>query len=206
VSDLALPTRQFAVTWDYRCPFARNAHEHLLTALEAGVPYDVRFLPFSLNQMHLEEGEPPVFDDPARHRDLVAMLVGIVVRDRLSEHWLAVHRALFALRHDEGRDLRDESELGSVLESQGVDANYVFGEIASGWPLDTFRKEHDAAEREHGVWGVPTFIVGDRAAFVRIMTRPNGDLSTARRTIEHIVDTLEGFPELNELKHTSIPN
>jgi hypothetical protein len=207
VTDTSLSTPiQFAVTWDYRCPFARNAHEHLLAALEAGAPYDVTFVPFSLNQMHLEEGEPSVFDNPERHGDIVATLVGIVVRDRLPEQWLAVHGALFSLRHDEGRDLRDESELRSVLEAQGVDADYVFAEIAGGWPLDTFRKEHDAAERDHAVWGVPTFIVGDQAAFVRVMTRPAGDATTARRTIDRIVDTLVGFPELNELKHTSIPN
>ena len=29
-------TSAFAVTWDYRCPFARNIHEHLLTGLAAG--------------------------------------------------------------------------------------------------------------------------------------------------------------------------
>jgi len=200
------PARQFAITWDYRCPFARNAHEHLLTALEAGSPYDVRFVPFSLNQMHLEEGEASVFDNPARHRDVLAMLVGIVVRDRRPEHFFAIHRALFALRHDEGRDLRDESELRSVLERQGVDADAVFEEIASGWPLDTFRKEHEAAEGEHCVWGVPTFIAAEQAVFVRIMTRPGGDAALARRTIERILDIVEGFPELNELKHTSIPN
>ena len=198
--------RRFAVTWDYRCPFARNAHEHLVSALEAGAPYEVSFVPFSLNQVHLEEGEPSVFDNPERHRDLVAMLVGIVVRDRLPDRWLAVHRALFALRHDESRDLRDEQELRTVLDAQGVDAGYVFKEIAGGWPLDTFRKEHDAAEHHHAVWGVPTFIVDDKAVFVRVMTRPDGDGELARTTIDRVVDLLEGFPELNEFKHTAIPH
>jgi predicted DsbA family dithiol-disulfide isomerase len=198
--------RQFSVTWDYRCPFARNAHEHVITALEAGAPYDVTFVPFSLNQMHLEEGAEPVFDDPARHADLVAMLVGIVVRDRHPQQWLAVHRALFSLRHDDAGDLRDESALRSVLEGQGVDADSVFGEIESGWPLDTFRKEHDAAEREHAVWGVPTFIVGDHAAFVRLMNRPEGDADVARRAIDRVVDLLGDAPELNEFKHTTISN
>jgi hypothetical protein len=196
--------RQFAVTWDYRCPFARNAHEHLITALEDGASYDVTFVPFSLNQMHLEEGEQPVFDDPARLPDLLAMLVGIVVRDRQPQQWLAVHRALFSLRHDDAGDLRDESALRSVLENQGVDADSVFGEIESGWPIDTFRKEHDAAEREHAVWGVPTFIVGDHAAFVRLMNRPQGDADVARRAIDRVVDLLGDFPELNEFKHTTI--
>ncbi|MGA2211096.1 MAG: DsbA family protein [Acidimicrobiales bacterium] len=198
--------RQFSVTWDYRCPFARNAHEHLITALEAGAGYDVTFVPFSLNQMHLEEGDQPVFDDPARRSDLVAMLVGIVVRDRHPQQWLAVHRALFSLRHDDAGDLRDESALRAVLEGQGVDAESVFAEIESGWPLDTFRKEHDAAETEHAVWGVPTFIVGDHAAFVRLMNRPEGDADVARQAIDRVLDLLGEFPELNEFKHTRISN
>ena len=86
-----------------------------------------------------------------------------------------------------------------------ADAEYVFGEIAGGWPLDTFRKEHDAAERDHAVWGVPTFIAGDSASFVRVMTRPDGDGDVARTMIDRVMDLVEGFPELNEFKHTSIP-
>ncbi|MGD0083693.1 MAG: DsbA family protein [Acidimicrobiales bacterium] len=198
---------QFAVTWDYRCPFARNAHEHVIAALEAGAPFEVDFVPFSLNQMHLEEGDPPVWDNPAKAQDLLAIEVGLVVRDRFPGQFLAVHRALFALRHDEGGDLREEASLRAVLEREGADADYVFAEIESGWPLDTFRKEHDAAERDHSVWGVPTFLVGDQAAFVRLMTRPAGDGALARRTIERLLTLFgdEGLPELNEFKHTSIP-
>jgi hypothetical protein len=38
------------------------------------------------------------------------------------------------------------------------------------------------------------------------MTRPKGDGAAARRAIDRIINTLEDFPELNELKHTSIKN
>ena len=27
----------FAVNWDYRCPFARNAHEHVVAGLATGL-------------------------------------------------------------------------------------------------------------------------------------------------------------------------
>ena len=37
---------------------------------------------------------------------------------------------------------------------------------------------------EHQVFGVPTFIIGKDAAFVRLMDRPVGDADLARRTIE----------------------
>ena len=68
----------FSVTWDYRCPFARNAHEHLVVALEAGARFEPEFIPFSLNQAHVEEGGTPVWNDPEREEDLLAMQVGIV--------------------------------------------------------------------------------------------------------------------------------
>src|SRR5688572_17655611 len=89
----------FAVTWDYRCPFARNAHEHVLTALEGGADWDVTFTPFSLNQAHVEEGGLDVWDDPAAAPALVAMQAGIAVRDRFPDQFLAVHAALFRARH-----------------------------------------------------------------------------------------------------------
>jgi hypothetical protein len=54
------------------------------------------------------------------------------------------------------------------------------------------------------VWGVPTFVQGDEAVFVRLMTRPRGDAELARRTIDRLVELLGGFPELNEFKHTSL--
>jgi len=55
------------------------------------------------------------------------------------------------------------------------------------------------------VFGVPTFIVGDRAVLVRLMSRPEGDEKLAEATIEHVLELVEGFPELNEHKFTKIP-
>ena len=77
-------------------------------------------------------------------------------------------------------------------------------EIATGTPLETVRKEHEAAAANDEVWGVPTFIASGQAAFVRLMTTPDGDTELARRTVERIFDMLTGWPELNEFKHTSL--
>ncbi len=199
-----LPNR-FAVTWDYRCPFARNAHEHLVTALEGGAPFEVDWVPFSLGETHVEEGDPSVFDDPEKRTSHLAIEAGIVVRDKLPGDFLRVHKALFALRHDQAGDLKDEKALREVLSNQGVDADFVFDEIASGWPADTFRREHELAASEHGVWGVPTFILGEQAVFVRLMTRPEGDSGVAQRTIERVLRIFADLPEMNEYKHTTVP-
>ena len=195
----------FAVTWDYRCPFARNAHEHVVTPLQGGAPWDVRFVPFSLDQVHVQPGGLDVWDDAARIPELLAMEVGIVVRDRFPASFPALHVALFAARHDRGRDLRDEAVLAEVLTGNGLRADAVFGEIADGWPLHVFRKEHEASVAEHHVFGVPTFLVDDQAVFIRLMDRPGTDVGRATRTVERVLDLAVGWPELNELKHTSIP-
>ena len=194
----------FSVTWDYRCPFARIAHLHVLEGLEAGAEWDVRFVPFSLGQAHVEEGDLDVWDDPDSDTGLLALQVGVVVRDRFPAQFRAVHRALFDARHLHGAHLREREVLEKILADQGVDAVAVFAEIDAGWPLATVRAEHEAAVTDNETWGVPTFAVGEHAAFVRLMEAPDGDAALATRTIERIVDLLDGWPELNEFKHTSL--
>jgi hypothetical protein len=195
--------RSFAVTWDYRCPFARNAHEHLLDALAGGADWDVEFLAFSLGQVHVAEGETDVWDEPEKDSGILALQAGVVVRDRFPEQFPAVHRALFAARHDEALQLREASVVRDVLTANGVDADAVFAEIESGAVLEQVRKEHETAVNGHEVFGVPTFLSGEQAVFVRVMDRPEGDVARATSTIERIMDLLEGWPELNEFKHTS---
>jgi hypothetical protein len=198
-------TAAFAVTWDYRCPFARNAHEHLLTAVEGGADWDVRYLAFSLDQVHVEDGKPPVWDEPDRYRGLLANLAGIVVRDRLPEQFRPVHRALFAARHDLALDLRDRDVLAKVLGGAGVDPDEVLGQVDAGWPLETFKAEHTDAVERLSVFGVPTFIMGDRAVFVRLLDRPGDDAELATRSISRVLDLIDTWPQLNEFKYTSRP-
>ncbi|HEX5268480.1 MAG TPA: DsbA family protein [Acidimicrobiales bacterium] len=197
-------TRSFSVNWDYRCPFARNAHEHVVAGLKAGADWDVEFVPFSLSQVHVDEGGTPVWEDPAKARDLLAMRAGLVVRDTQPERFLDVHLALFSARHGQGRDLRDPEVVRSILAEAGADAGSVMAALDEGAALDGFRKEHEASADENGVWGVPTFVVGERAAFARLMTRPEADATASVALIERVVDAVGGWSELNELKHTTL--
>jgi 2-hydroxychromene-2-carboxylate isomerase len=197
-------TVSFAVTWDYRCPFARNAHEHIVEGLAAGADWDVEFVPFSLSQVHVADGDLPVWEDPEKRSNLLAAEVGLVVRDKFPDLFPSTHIALFAARHDQAQDVREEQVLREVLTAQGVDADVVFGEIEAGWPLEQYRQAHEQGVERHRVFGVPTFLYGDEAVFVRISTRPKGDGELARRTIDRVVDLLVNAGELNEYKHTSV--
>jgi len=196
--------RSFSVNWDYRCPFARNAHEHLLAGLQAGADWDVRFLVFSLEQSHVEEGGTPVWEEPDHHPGLISNLAGVVVRDRHPEAFHAVHAALFSARHDQALDLRDRALVAKVLDEAGVDSSAVLGEVDSGWPLEVLKTEHTDAVRRLKAFGVPTFMSDDDAVFVRLMNRPAGNGKLAISTIERVLDLMDGVPELNEFKHTAV--
>jgi hypothetical protein len=194
------------VTWDYRCPFARNGHEHLLDGLEAGAPWDVTFVPFFLNQSHVPEGGvagvgrsgPPA--GPAGRWPPASWC-----KDRFPEHFPAVHRSLFAARHDEGGDLRVPAVVRGALARAGADADAVLAEVESGWPakIDP-RRARARWSTELEVFGVPTFIVGDDAVFVRLMSRPDGDAALARATVDRVLDLMTDHPDLNEFKHTRL--
>ena len=194
----------FAVTWDYRCPFARNAHEHLAVALAGGADWDVTFLPFSLSQAHVAEGGTPVWDDPEKAGDLLALAAGVVVRDQYPDQFLDAHVALFSARHDEGLDIRKTDVVSSVLERAGVPGDKVLAEVASGGPVQEIRRAHEHAVGELEIFGVPTFVVNDSAVFVRLMSRPAGDVALAQRTVQGVLDLFETMPDLNEFKYTKL--
>lgn len=197
----------FAVTWDYRCPFARNAHEHILTGLAAGADWNVTFAPFSLGQAHVEEGQADVWDQPELDTGILALQIGVVVRDDYPDLFPAVHRALFALRHDQAQQLNDRRQIAKLLADNGAPAEAILENVDSGQALAHVRADHDRYVASHSVWGVPTFVAGDQAVFVRLMDRsPDGTDPTASiRTIKHVVDLLTGWTDLNEFKRTSIP-
>lgn len=197
-------TRAFGLTYDYRCPFARIVHDHVVTGLRDGADWDVTWLPFSLGQAHVAEGEPPVWERLESDTGLLALQASIAVRDTQPERFVHAHHALFEHRHASAGAIADRADLAPVLESAGVDVDAVWAEVDSGRPLATVEKEHIAYVDSHTVWGVPTFVVDEAAVFVRLLELPQGDAAVATRTIERILDQI-AWPALNEFKHTTIP-
>lgn len=196
-------TRSFALTFDYRCPYARIAHDHVVAGLRHGADWDVTFLPFSLGQAHVAEGEPSVWERPEIDSGIVALQAAIAVRDTQPEQFLDLHHALFEHRHGAAGGLRSRADLDPVLGAAGVDVDAVWLEVDSGRPLSTIEKEHTGYVGTHDVWGVPTFVVDEAAVFVRLLERPS-DGATATATIERVLEQM-AWPVLNEFKHTTVP-
>lgn len=199
ISSLAM-TNTFTITYDYLCPFARNANEILLDELDAGVEYDVTFAPFSLHQNSLPNGAPPLWEAGSAATagsGVLAILWSLAVRDRFPDLFHAFHRSVFAARHDDGVDINDEAVLGRIASGVGLDADEIRMVVDSGEPMTSLETEHTALVRDHAVFGVPTFIAHGEAVFVRFMERKRPD--DLRRVLEML-----DWVTINEFKRTRI--
>ncbi len=191
----------FAITFDYLCPFARNANEAVVEGLVKGEDWDVTFRPFSLSQTKVGETETAVWDQDDGSdgtRGVLALQWGIAVRDWWPERFFDFHPELFAARHERGADIGDAEELAKVAEAVGLDPLLVRTEVATGRPMRTLATEHQELVAGLAAFGVPTFIAGDEAVFVRLMDRHRPD------EIARVVNMLE-WSSLNEFKRTRVP-
>lgn len=186
---------RYQINFDYLCPFARNANEAVIAGLEEGRDWDVTFRSFSLTQVHVDEGDPPIFDDTAAP-GVLALQWGLAIRDDQPEHFPASHLALFAARHDDGRDIGDESVIREALAGTGVDVDAAAATVESGTPAKTLAAEHTESVDRWQVFGVPTFIKDDVATFIRFMDR--GNLADLDRSLEML-----DWWGLNEFKRTT---
>lgn len=189
---------EFGITFDYLCPFSRNASEAVLNGINAGKPWRPRFLAFSLSQVHTGDDDPDVWDEPAGKSGVLALQWGLAVRDHAPEQFPAVHRALYAARFDLGRDINDVAVVQEAVAGAGADVAAVAALVATGAPLATLAAEHMECVAEWEVFGVPTFIVDDHATFIRFMSR--GDVADLERALDLLTWT-----NLNEFKRTTIP-
>ncbi|MFZ4514961.1 MAG: DsbA family protein [Acidimicrobiia bacterium] len=189
------------VTWDYLCPFARNAHTMLVEAIRTErITVPVAFHAFSLTQNHVEVGEPSVWDRlaGARGSGVLALEWGIAVRDHFPDAFLNWHVQMYAARHDSSLDINDPNVLRDVAVSCDLEPDAIERVVATGEPIATLRDEHTEAVDRWSVFGVPTFISDDEAVFIRFMS------ATALDDLERAIALLDAT-NINEFKHTTVP-
>ena len=197
-------TRTFAITYDYRCPFARLVHDHVVEGIRSGADWNVTFLPFCLGQAHVEEGQQDIWETPKMDTGLEALQLSVSIRDNQPHAFIDFHQAMFNHRHNGGGNLRDHQTLTRIMQENGADADAAFADVATGRVLEVVKTEHEKYVCSHQVWGTPTFIVEEKSVFVRLLDHAHGDQTAAAHTINRILDNID-WPILNEFKHTSIP-
>ena len=161
---------------------------------------DWRFLAFSLDQAHAEEGETPVWERPPLERGtgVLSLQWGIAIRDHFNDLFFDFHLAMFAARFDDGRKIGKEEVVRDVAASVGLDVDAVAAEVESGRPLA------DA-------WppSTPSRSTGGPCSACRRSaraTRPSSSGSwnaTATDDLERMLELL-GWDRLNEFKRTQI--
>jgi DSBA-like thioredoxin domain len=195
----------FKLSYDYRCSFAKNLHLHVITALKAGGDFAVEFSPWTMSQNHRASGAPDVWDDPAKDAELLALAVSTSIRDHQPALFLDAHEALFRARHERAIRLVTLEEIEGVLAPLSVDMASVRDDLASRRPHvvigETFR-EFEKVE----AFGVPTFVVDNDATFVRYMKPPTDDAAKSVKLIESLVELMVSGVDVNEFKHTRVPN
>jgi hypothetical protein len=194
----------FDLSFDYRCPFAKNIHLHVISALEAGAQFSVNFVPWTMSQGYKGDNAPDVWDDPAHDSDLLSLAVSVSVRDEQPDLFLRAHEALFRARHERAIRLVTMDEIEGVLSPLGVDMERVKSDVASRRPHAVIGESFKTFEKVDA-FGVPTFVVGGDATFVRYMKPPTGDAQASIKLIESLVTLIATQPELNEFKHTRLP-
>lgn len=194
----------FDLSFDYRCPFAKNIHLHVVTALKAGAGFSVNFVPWTLSQVHHQEGTPDVWDNPIFDSDLLALAAGVSIRDQQPDHFLAAHEALFRARHERAIRLVTLEEIDVVLEPLGIDMQQVKKDVATRRPHQVIAQSYVEFSR-YEAFGVPTFVVNNDATFVRYMSMPTDDARASIDLIESLVALMANQPALNEFKHTRLP-
>ncbi len=193
----------FQLSYDYRCPFAKNIHLHVIAALRAGADFDVTFVPWTMSQGYRASAAPDVWDDPERDPELLALAVSTSVRDLQPELFLDVHEALFRARHERAIRLVTGDEIRDALAMTVVDLGSVFDDVASRRPHKVIGESFREFER-YEAFGVPTFVVNGDATFVRYMNPPI-EPAASITLLESLVTLMSDESALNEFKHTKVP-
>ena len=134
-------TPSFGLTFDYRCPFARNGHEAVIARCETA--------PTSTSGSCRSRSTRSTSRRASRRSGNATRASGAPARPRCSTasrcatrsptKFLDAHVALFAQRHDHGLKLAHEDVLEEAIASVGLDADAVAAEVWSGRPLEDAR-------------------------------------------------------------------
>jgi hypothetical protein len=194
----------FELSYDYRCPFAKNIHLHVLKALSVGADFDVHFVPWTLSQSSKADGSLDVWNDSAFDPEHLSLAVSVSIRDQQPDLFLASHEALFRARHERSIRLVTIEEISGVLLPIGVDMDAVERDVVSRRPHEVIGKSYEEFST-YEAFGVPTFVVNGDATFVRYMTSPTDDADASVKIIEALITLMANEPDLNEFKHTQLP-
>ena len=192
-------TRSLAVTFDYRCPFAYNGNAAVIARAPRRRRLRVPLRAVLARPGPRGRGRAAGVGPRARRGAAASSRCCTASRCATPSPTSSSTRTSRCSRRATTRGSSSTTKTCCATPSTtaGLDADAVADEVASGRPLETLAAEHTEAVERWGVFGVPTFIEGDEAVFVRFMER--GRVDDLERTLE-----LLDWTRLNEFKRPRI--
>jgi hypothetical protein len=173
-----------------------------------GKPIEIDWQPFLLSQVNSDKGpdykywDQPEILDGSDHT-LLAHQAGLAAKRQGKEAFESFFTTLLRARHEDKKDLNDQSVINEAAQSSGLDLARFREDVADPDLLKELGESHTKATEEYGAFGVPTFVFpGGQAAFLKIFVPPD---EQAAEMFETLSKTINEFVHVGELKRPQPP-
>ena len=125
---------------------------------------------FPLEQVNSKEGPDwKLWEQPESYpsRGLLALKAGEAARKQGPEAFDRFHMALLNARHVDKKKIDDRGMLAEVAKSVGLDVDRFTNDLDDPASIKKIAAEYTEAHDKYGVFGVPTYLVGDELWFGR---------------------------------------
>ena len=173
-----------------------------------GNAVEIDWQPFLLSQVNSDKGpdykswEQPEILDGSDHT-LLAHQAGLAAKRQGKEAFESFFMTLLRARHEDKKDLNDQSVINEAAQSSGLDLARFREDLVDPDLLNELGASHTKAVEEYGAFGVPTFVFpGGQAAFLKIFVPPD---EQAAEMFETLSKTMSEFVHVGELKRPQPP-
>jgi predicted DsbA family dithiol-disulfide isomerase len=197
---------EFELFYDYLCPFVYRASVLLQNVSDSGQrSLSIRWRYFSLAQVNSKDDGWTVWDAPDSEPVKGRLAFKAAEAARRQHRFDDFHLPLLHARHRDRLDINEVAVVERVAVEAGLDLDRFRKDVADPDIVGALARDHQAAVKEHGVFGTPTFVFpGGASAYVRLSEAPDG--SDAVRVFDRIVSVAGDEPLILEIKRPNQPS
>ncbi|AHV91255.1 2-hydroxychromene-2-carboxylate isomerase [Bordetella holmesii] len=149
------------IWFDFASPYSylAMARVHVL-ASQAAVLYELQ--PFLLGPIFQAQGwnDSPFRLYPGKGAYMMRDIARLALLGKSQPWGLDFCQAVFGANFAQDRDIQDEDVMREILQNLGLDATDWIARAKTEATKEALRQQVDRA-RQHGIFGAPTFLVGD---------------------------------------------
>jgi predicted DsbA family dithiol-disulfide isomerase len=206
--DLGVEVIELDLFFDYNCPFVYRAAKMLEAVSDSGErALKINWRYFSLSQVNHRADGPDdvwtVWNAPSSEPVKGRLAFKAAESARRQHRFDAFHMALLDARHRDRLDIEDPETVERVAGQEGLDLQRFRSDLADPAILSKLERDHAEARDFHGVFGTPTLVFPEGAAYLRLAGVLEG--SEALRVFDNVAGTISSQPEVLEIKRPVRP-